>query len=82
MVSDLTQLYDKSSIRSENTRYVLKQVYDNLEKKGYNPINQIVGYLISGDVAYISNYNDSRKIIQTLDRNDILEELLYSYLSK
>ncbi len=81
MISDVTQMYDKNKIRSENTRKMLREIAKILEEKGYNPINQIVGYLTSGDLAYISSYKDARKLIQQLDRNDILEELLENYLN-
>jgi uncharacterized protein (UPF0297 family) len=60
--------------------FVLKKVCKALEEKGYNPISQIVGYLLSGDPAYITSYKDARTMIRTIDRDEILEELLNSYL--
>lgn len=63
-------------------REILKEVYKALEEKGYNPINQIVGYLISGDPGYISSYKESRKKICKLERTQIIEVLLRNYLSK
>ena len=60
----------------------IKDVYEALEEKGYNPINQIVGYLISGDPGYISSYKESRKKICKLERTQIIEVLLRNYLSK
>lgn len=60
--------------------FVLKKVCKALEEKGYNPINQIVGYLLSGDPAYITSYKDARTMIRTIDRDEILEELLNNYL--
>ena len=51
-------------------------------KKGYNPINQLVGYLLSGDPAYITSHNDARSQIRTLERDELLEELVRSYLTK
>ncbi len=59
---------------------MLHLVYDALEEKDYNPINQIVGYLLSGDPAYIPRHNDARNLIRRFERDEILEELLKSYL--
>jgi uncharacterized protein (UPF0297 family) len=61
-------------------RDVLLQVYAALEEKGYNPINQIVGYLISGDPAYIPRHNNARTLIRKLERDELIEELVRSYL--
>lgn len=58
----------------------LKIVYKALEEKGYNPINQIVGYLLSGDPAYIPRHNDARNLIKRHERDEILEELMTKYL--
>jgi uncharacterized protein (UPF0297 family) len=63
-----------------DAREVLLQVYDSLEDKGYNPINQIVGYLISGDPAYIPRHNNARTLIRKLERDELIEELVRSYL--
>ena len=60
MSQDKTTLFDVKEIDTEMTRQVLKEVYEALEERGYNPINQIVGYLISGDPGYISSYKDAR----------------------
>lgn len=59
---------------------VLMAVYNALQEKGYNPINQIVGYLLSGDPAYIPRHQDARNIIRKLERDEIIEELVKSYL--
>lgn len=64
------------------TKEVLNEVYDNLEKKGYKPINQLVGYLISGDPTYITNHKGARALISKLERDEILEEVLKNYLGK
>ena len=61
---------------------ILTTVYQALEEKGYNPINQIVGYLLSEDPTYITNYNNARSLICKLDRDELLQELLTSYLDK
>lgn len=63
-----------------NARDVLLEVYAALEEKGYNPINQLVGYLISGDPAYITSHNQARSLIRRVERDDLLEELIKSYL--
>ena len=59
-----------------------RQVYDSLKVKGYNPINQLVGYIVSEDPTYITNYNNARSLICRLDRDELLQELLISYLGK
>ncbi|MBM7660719.1 uncharacterized protein (UPF0297 family) [Bacillus mesophilus] len=64
-----------------NVDDVLFTVYDALQEKGYNPINQIVGYLLSGDPAYIPRHMDARNIIRKLERDEIIEELVKSYLA-
>lgn len=64
----------------EEIRQVLTTVYDALREKGYNPINQIVGYILSEDPTYITNYNNARALIRKLDRDELLQVLLQSYL--
>lgn len=61
---------------------VLSSVYNALVIKGYNPINQLVGYILSEDPTYITNYNGARSMITRLDRDELLQELLTSYLGK
>jgi uncharacterized protein (UPF0297 family) len=61
---------------------VLLKVYEALHEKGYNPINQIVGYLLSGDPAYIPRHQDARSIIRKLERDEIIEELVKFYLKR
>ena len=65
-----------------DTREVLSAVYDALRQKGYNPVNQIVGYILSEDPTYITNYNNARSLICRLDRDELLQELLTFYLNK
>ena len=62
-------------------RKVLTTVYDALREKGYNPINQIVGYILSEDPTYITNHNNARTLIRKLDRDELLQELVRHYLS-
>ena len=64
----------------ENMRLILRSVFDSLSQKGYNPINQIVGYLLSEDPTYITNYNNARSLICKLDRDELLQELVKCYL--
>jgi uncharacterized protein (UPF0297 family) len=61
---------------------VLLSVYDALQEKGYNPINQIVGYLLSGDPAYIPRHNNARSLIRKRERDELIEELVRSYLAQ
>ena len=63
-----------------NSKQILKQVYEALVEKGYNPINQIVGYILSGDPTYITSYKDSRSLIRQLERDELLEELVKEYI--
>ena len=64
----------------ENMRTVLRNVFDALSEKGYNPINQIVGYLLTEDPTYITNYNNARSMICKLDRDELLQDLVNCYL--
>lgn len=63
-----------------NTAEVLKQVYGALTEKGYDPINQIVGYIMSGDPTYITSYKNARSLIMKVERDEILEELMAAYV--
>ena len=74
-----TDIFDVGEVKKELISTTLKEVYDALKERGYDPINQIVGYLISGDPGYISSYNDSRNKIQQIDRAKIVEILLSSF---
>ena len=82
MDSNTTFLISVSEIDNVLVDQTIKDVYEALEEKGYNPINQIVGYLISGDPGYISSYKESRKKICKLERTQIIEVLLRNYLNK
>jgi uncharacterized protein (UPF0297 family) len=64
------------------TREILASVYDSLRLKGYDPVNQIVGYILSEDPTYITNYNNARSLICRIDRDELLQELVTSYLEK
>jgi uncharacterized protein (UPF0297 family) len=70
-------------VDKENTnqaREILFTVYEALKEKGYNPISQIVGYILSGDPTYITNHNNARSVIRKLERDELLEELVKNYL--
>lgn len=79
MSQENTSLFSVQELDTEMTRLTLKEVYEALEERGYNPINQIVGYLISGDPGYISSYKDARNKIQEIDRAKIVEILLVDF---
>lgn len=64
----------------KNMHRILRSVFDALSEKGYNPINQIVGYLLTEDPTYITNYNNARAMICKLDRDELLQELVQCYL--
>jgi uncharacterized protein (UPF0297 family) len=64
------------------TEDILKTVYDALEEKGYNAIDQMVGYILSGDPSYITGHNNARNLIRHIERDDLVEELLRSFLKK
>lgn len=75
-MTEKTTLFNLSLIKKENIKVTLKEVYEDLELKGYNAKNQIIGYLMSGDATYISNFKNAREKIMELDRAEILEYLL------
>ena len=78
--NDVTMQFDVQKNREALTKAILTEVYDSLKKKGYNPINQLVGYLISGDPTYITNYNGARALVWKLEWDEILDEVINSYL--
>ena len=80
-MSDKTRKFDTVSNRMQ-IREILSSVYDSLVLKGYNPINQLVGYIMSEDPTYITNYNNARSLICRIDRDELLQELVRSYLEK
>ena len=73
---DLTKVYEVSEFNDALTVTILKEVYTILEERGYNPINQIIGYIMSGDPGYITSYKDARNKMLSLERNKIVEVLL------
>lgn len=79
-MNDNTMMFDVWNEREQKVENILMPVYYALKEKGYNPVNQIVGYLMSGDPAYITNYKNARNLIGKLEREEILEEILEFYL--
>lgn len=80
MVTDETVSFNLERERNEETKEILKQVYDALQEKGYNPINQIVGYILSGDPTYITSHKGARNLIRNIERDELLEKLVKAYI--
>lgn len=80
-MDNATKKFTTVSNRME-IREIVSSVYDSLVLKGYNPINQLVGYILSEDPTYITNYNNARSLICRIDRDELLQELVRSYLEK
>jgi uncharacterized protein (UPF0297 family) len=80
MQLDYTRKFSLNQDRGDEIKAILTAVYDALQEKGYNPINQIVGYILSEDPTYITNYNNARALIRKLDRDELLQELVKQYL--
>ncbi len=76
-----TMKFDVKAERPMKPRDILLAVHDALAEKGYNPINQIVGYVLSGDPSYITSYQGARNLIRRLERDEILEELVTFYVN-
>ena len=75
-----TQMFRVPSEREDQTRAILQEIYSALSERGYNPINQIVGYILSEDPTYITNHKNARSLIRKLDRDELLATLLKYYL--
>ena len=75
-----TLILDKDAARQGEIASILRQVYDALKEKGYNPVNQIVGYILSEDPTYITNHKNARALIRRIDRDDLLALLVKSFL--
>ena len=76
---DKTSVFNVQELRQEMILMILNEVIDSLNKKGYNAENQLVGYLLTGDVPYISNFENARETIKTLKREEVLLALINSY---
>ena len=77
---DYTRRFSVNYDKDQEIKTILSSVYTSLREKGYNPINQIVGYILSEDPTYITNHNNARTLIRQLDRDELLQVLLKSYL--
>lgn len=79
-MDDYTRKFDFAGEQDAEIRRILVTVYRALEEKGYNPINQIVGYILSEDPTYITNYNQARTLIRKIDRDELLQIMVRNYL--
>ena len=77
---DKTMSFYLEKEKNEKVKEVLKEVYEALVEKGSNPINQIVGYILSGDPTYITSHNDARKKIRSIERDELLEKMVKCYI--
>ena len=77
---DETMNFKIEKENNERVQEILKEVYEALEEKGYNPINQIVGYILSGDPTYITSYKDARSKIRTIERDELLEKMVRNFI--
>ena len=75
-----TAKFEYNTESMNKAREILSQVYQSLQEKGYNPNTQLIGYLLSGDPTYITNYNNARSLIRKIERDELLEEILNVYL--
>ena len=80
MNNDKTMRFNVEKESNDNIKIILKEVYEALQEKGYDPINQIVGYILSGDPTYITSYNDARTKIRTIERDELLENMVMNYI--
>ncbi len=79
---DNTMFFKADVVKKTEIQEILSTVYLALAEKGYDPINQIVGYILSGDPAYITSHNNSRGLIRKVERDELVEELVRTYLKK
>lgn len=79
-ISQETMMFKVNNDDTNAAEVILTTVYQSLKEKGYNPINQLVGYLLSGDPTYITSHNNARGLIRKLERDEIIEELVQAYL--
>ena len=78
--NDLTRTFTVQTEQELEIRHILLEVYDALNEKGYNPVNQIVGYILSEDPTYITNHKNARSLIRKIDRDELLNILVRNYL--
>ena len=77
-----TIMYNADKLEKRSTADILTDVYNALDERGYNAIDQMVGYILSGDPSYITSHNNARNIIGRIERDDLVEELIRAYLNK
>jgi uncharacterized protein (UPF0297 family) len=82
MEMDFTRKFRLTDERDLEIKAILTKVYQALQEKGYNPINQIVGYILSEDPTYITNHKNARSLIRKIDRDELLQEIVRQYLMK
>lgn len=82
MSDDYTRRFNVNIDKDEEIKMILSSVYSSLREKGYNPINQIVGYILSEDPTYITNHNNARTLIRKVDRDELLQVLVRKYLGQ
>ncbi len=80
MEIDQTVRFDVEKEQNAKTKEILKEVYSALNEKGYNPINQIVGYILSGDPTYITSHRGARNLIRQVERDELLEKMVKEYI--
>ena len=81
-MNDATMTFSINEEKENQMKQTLIAVYDALREKGYNPVNQIVGYILSEDPTYITTHNNARSLIRKLDRDELLQEIVKAYLSE
>ena len=81
-MDEYTRKFNTAEEKDEQIHHILTSVYEALREKGYDPINQIVGYILSEDPTYITNHNHARTLICKIDRDELLQVLLRSYLER
>lgn len=81
MLNDETMCFKMPKEENIDSKEILKKVYEALKEKGYNPINQIVGYILSGDPTYITSHNGARNLIRQIERDELLEKLVKNYIN-
>ena len=79
-MGDATAIFSIHDKKDYEIHEIVQQVYDALKEKGYNPVNQIVGYIMSGDPTYITSHNNARSLIMKVERDELVEEVLKTYI--
>ena len=77
-----TILFESAKIKQISNKEAMHQIYSSLQERGYNAIDQMVGYILSGDPSYITSHNNARNIMGRIERDDLVEELIRAYLNK